>query len=112
MGFTAPVSTVRRACRNRWTAADSRAGSCRARVVPGGCQPSAIAIVAKELENRLIDEDAPEDDVADANAYFAELRNNYPIRREFSSLLVEFSGPESALLEKLEQLGFHLQPGA
>ena len=53
-----------------------------------------------------------EDDVADANAYFAELRNNYPIRREFSSLLVEFSGPESALLEKLEQLGFHLQPGA
>ena len=51
-----------------------------------------------------------EDDVPEPSAYFAELRNNYPIRREFSSLMIEYTGARSGLVEKLAKLGFQLQP--
>ncbi|NKB38951.1 MAG: DUF3410 domain-containing protein [Gammaproteobacteria bacterium] len=51
-----------------------------------------------------------EDSVKDQDAYFAELRNNYPIRREFSSLQVELIDAENSLTEKLQALGFPVNP--
>jgi len=50
-----------------------------------------------------------EDNVTDHPGYFSELRNNYPIRREFSSLNINVSKDADSLREKLLRLGFHTQ---
>lgn len=49
-----------------------------------------------------------DDDVSDRAAYFSDLRNHYPIRREFSSTSVSVSNNRSSLREKLLSLGFTL----
>ncbi len=51
-----------------------------------------------------------EDNVKDQGAYFAELRNNYPIRREFSSLEIDLIDAHDSLAEKLDALGFRVKP--
>ena len=51
-----------------------------------------------------------EDNVTEQGAYFSELRNNYPIRREFSSLQVDLIDAEKTLSEKLQALGFPVKP--
>jgi erythronate-4-phosphate dehydrogenase len=50
-----------------------------------------------------------EDNVTDRHSYFAELRNNYPARREFSSLTIGLSKEADPLRRKLLTLGFHLR---
>jgi erythronate-4-phosphate dehydrogenase len=50
-----------------------------------------------------------EDNVPDRNSYFAELRNNYPIRREFSSLTIGLPKEADSLRRKLLTLGFHIK---
>jgi len=48
-----------------------------------------------------------EDDVPDKNSYFYTLRNNYPIRREFSSLCIKLDKEAESLRQILQTLGFH-----
>jgi erythronate-4-phosphate dehydrogenase len=50
-----------------------------------------------------------EDNVSDRASYFSELRNNYPIRREFSSLTINLLKDADSLRQKLLRLGFHIQ---
>ncbi len=49
-----------------------------------------------------------EDDVIERNSYFSELRNNYPIRREFSSLTIRLKKEAESLRQKLLALGFRV----
>lgn len=49
-----------------------------------------------------------EDDVADKRSYFSELRNNYPIRREFSSLGIVLAKEAESLRQILLTLGFRI----
>jgi len=48
-----------------------------------------------------------EDDVVDSSSYFAGLRNNYPLRREFSSLRIKLAKEAESLRQILQTLGFH-----
>jgi erythronate-4-phosphate dehydrogenase len=50
-----------------------------------------------------------EDDVQDRISYFTELRNNYPTRREFSSLTVGLPKEADSLHRKLLTLGFNIK---
>ncbi len=49
-----------------------------------------------------------EKEVKDRAAYFLDLRNNYPPRREFSSLHIELENESDGLTEKLIRLGFRV----
>ena len=49
-----------------------------------------------------------EDAVSDRAGYFLDLRNNYPPRREFSSLEIEIENDSYELGEKLLRLGFRV----
>ena len=49
-----------------------------------------------------------EEEVTDRAAYFLDLRNNYPPRREFSSLALELENESNELREKLLRLGFRV----
>ncbi len=48
-----------------------------------------------------------EDDVTDRSDYFSALRNNYPVRREFSSLYIKLAKEAESLRHILQTLGFH-----
>lgn len=49
-----------------------------------------------------------EDSVVDKADYFADLRNNYPIRREYSATAIRLENESEKLREKLLKLGFHI----
>jgi erythronate-4-phosphate dehydrogenase len=49
-----------------------------------------------------------ESDVMDRSSFFAELRNNYPIRREFSSLGIALEKEAESLRQLLLTLGFRV----
>ncbi|MFT5349227.1 MAG: erythronate-4-phosphate dehydrogenase [Gammaproteobacteria bacterium] len=49
-----------------------------------------------------------EDNVEDRSSYFDDLRNNYPIRREFSSLGIALTKEAKSLRQMLLTLGFRL----
>lgn len=49
-----------------------------------------------------------EDRVSDSQAYFAELRNHYPIRREFSTLQLGLPAETDSLCATLQTLGFRI----
>jgi erythronate-4-phosphate dehydrogenase len=49
-----------------------------------------------------------EDNVSERASYFDELRNNYPIRREFSSLRIGLTADAQSKREKLVSLGFRI----
>lgn len=42
-------------------------------------------------------------------AYFSDLRNNYPVRREFTAMTVSLAGRSGGIQEKLMKLGFKVE---
>ncbi len=49
-----------------------------------------------------------EENISERESYFDELRNNYPIRREFSSLGIALKNEAESLRQKLLTLGFRI----
>ena len=77
-------------------------------------QPDIDAITLAILASYDVRSDAAalrhvlEDSVVDSAAYFDDLRNNYPIRREFSSMQIALTKQTPSLRQKLLNLGFRL----
>ncbi len=51
----------------------------------------------------------PEINIEQRGRYFDELRENYPVRREFPAMVIKLSESKKALAEKLRQLGFNVK---
>jgi erythronate-4-phosphate dehydrogenase len=77
-------------------------------------QPDIDAITLAILASYDVRSDAAalrhvlEDSVVDSAAYFDDLRNDYPIRREFSSMQIALTKQTPSLRQKLLNLGFRL----